>query len=135
MAREKILVVEDNPLNMELICDILLARDYLVYEATTGHEALEMAGNFQPDLVVMDLRLPGLDGLAATRKLKEDERTKDTIVVALTAHAMKRDELMAYEAGCSAYMAKPIDTREFARLVDRLLADRGAGQMENRNAC
>ncbi len=135
MAREQILVVEDNPINMELVCDILLAKGFVVYEATTGREALQMARDFKPNLIVMDLRLPDVDGLEVTREIKSDARTKDTVVVALTAHAMRRDELMAYEAGCSAYMAKPIDTREFARLIGRLLSEEESGRMENRSAC
>lgn len=135
MARGQILVVEDNPINMELVCDILLARGYIVYEATTGLESLQMARDFHPDLIVMDLRLPDVDGLEITREIKSDAVIKNTIVVALTAHAMKRDELMAYEAGCDAYMAKPIDTREFASLIERLLATEGDCQVENRNAC
>lgn len=121
MAGEKILIVEDNPLNMELVSDLLQVRGYQVIEATTGKQALELVRQHHPDLILMDVQLPGLDGLAVTKMLKSDPATEDIIVVAITAHAMRGDEAKVYAAGCSAYIAKPIDTRELPRVVSRFL--------------
>ncbi len=112
-----ILVVEDNPLNMELVCDILEVNGYVVYQASAAHEGIKIAKENIPHLILMDIQLPGMDGLSATQILKDDITTKDIPVVALTAHAMKGDEQKALEAGCSGYITKPIDTREFPRLV------------------
>ncbi len=112
-----VLVIEDNPLNMELVCDILEANDYAVYQACAAQEGIKIAKENNPNLILMDIQLPGMDGLEATQILKEDISTKDIPVVALTAHAMKGDEEKALEAGCSGYITKPIDTREFPSLV------------------
>jgi two-component system, cell cycle response regulator DivK len=117
MDTAKILVVEDNPLNMELVCDILEANGYAVYQASAAQEGIKIARESIPHLILMDIQLPGMDGLAATQILKDDTTTKDIPVVALTAHAMKGDEQKALEAGCSGYITKPIDTREFPKLV------------------
>ncbi len=121
MAGERILVVEDNPLNMELVTDVLQVRGYSVIEATSGKQALEMVREHRPSLILMDVQLPGLDGLSVTRMLKSDPSTSDIIVVAVTVHAMRGDEAKVYEAGCSAYLPKPIDTRELPRVISRFL--------------
>lgn len=113
MAGERILLVEDNPVNRRLAQFLLKSHGYLVYEATTGEEALELARTHRPDLILMDLQLPGLDGFQATRILKEDAITKEIPVIALTAYAMKGDREKALEAGCDGYITKPIDTKEF----------------------
>jgi CheY-like chemotaxis protein len=122
MTGETILVVEDNALNMELICDLLRSKGYHIIEATTGEQALELVKVHHPRLVLMDVQLPELDGLAVTRIIKADPSTKDITVVAVTAHAMRGDETKAYEAGCAAYLAKPIDTRELPKMVSMFLA-------------
>ncbi|MEE9151054.1 MAG: response regulator [Thermoplasmata archaeon] len=117
MDTATILVVEDNPLNMELVCDILEANGYAVYQASAADEGIKIAKENIPHLILMDIQLPGMDGLAATQILKDDIITRDIPVVALTAHAMKGDEQKAFEAGCSGYITKPIDTRELPKLV------------------
>ncbi|MFQ5656778.1 MAG: response regulator [Candidatus Methylomirabilales bacterium] len=128
MAGGRILLVEDNPANRRLAEFLLKSHGYFVYEAMTGQEALELAKTHVPDLILMDLQLPGLDGFAATRILKEDAATKDIPIVALTAYAMKGDAERALEAGCDGYITKPIDTKEFPVAVSRYLAaGRGKG--------
>jgi two-component system cell cycle response regulator DivK len=113
MAGEKILVVEDNLLNMELITDILESNSYCVVQAMSGSEAIELAKSESPALILMDIQLPGLDGLTVTGVLKDDPETRSVPVVALTAHAMRGDEERARQAGCDGYISKPIDTRQF----------------------
>ena len=113
MTGEKILIVEDNPLNMELVRDLLEARGYVVLEASTAQEGIEMVHKEMVDLVSMDVQLPGMDGLTATRLLRQDTNLADLKIVALTAHAMKGDEQKVLEAGCNGYISKPIDTRQF----------------------
>jgi len=113
MTGEKILIVEDNPLNMELVRDLLEARGYVVLEASTAQEGIEMVHKEMVDLVLMDVQLPGMDGLTATRLLRQDTNLADLKIVALTAHAMKGDEQKVLEAGCNGYISKPIDTRQF----------------------
>jgi CheY-like chemotaxis protein len=109
----EILIIEDNPLNMELARDLLEARGYEVREAATAQEGIEAIQDRRPDLVLMDVQLPGMDGLTATRILRKDRNLSDLIIVALTAHAMKGDEQKVLEAGCNGYISKPIDTRQF----------------------
>ena len=119
---KKILIVEDNEMNLELVTDILKAEGYSVIQAQSGNEALEMANSEQPDLILMDIQLPEMDGLEVTRLLKENESTRNIIVIALTAHAMRGDEDKAMDAGCSGYIAKPINTREFVKVIEGYLA-------------
>jgi len=121
-----ILVVEDNPINMKLVRDILKASGYRVAESTTGEEALEALKFIHPDLILMDIQLPGMDGLRAARLLKEKPETCDIPVVALTAHVMKGDEVRAKEAGCAGYIPKPIEPGELPRQIAAFL-QRGAG--------
>lgn len=113
----KILVVEDNQMNLELVKDLLEASGYSVIPAKSGREALAVAIAEHPDLILMDIQLPEMDGLEATRLLKQNASTRDIKVIALTAHAMRGDEERAREAGCSGYIAKPINTREFVQTV------------------
>lgn len=130
MAGERILLVEDNPQNRRLAQFLLKSRGYVVLEATTGQEALELARTHRPDLILMDLQLPGLDGFAATRLLKQDAVTRDIPVVALTAYAMRGDRERAAEAGCHGYITKPINVQDFQAAVSRYLAaarEQGAG--------
>ena len=122
MAGERILLVEDNAQNRRLAQFLLQSHGYIVYEATSGREALELACTLLPDLILMDLRLPGLDGLTVTKALKQDELTRQIPVIALTAFAMEGDREKALQAGCDGYIAKPIDTRGFPAAVSRYLA-------------
>lgn len=121
-SRKKVLVAEDNQMNLELVTDILEARGYRVVQATSGSEALEIAYAEQPDLILMDIQLPEMDGLEVTRHLKKNTSTRHIEIIALTAYAMRGDEAKARDAGCSGYIAKPINTREFARVIDSFLA-------------
>ncbi len=121
MAGETILVVEDNALNMELISDILESQGYRVVQARAGAEAIDLAKQDRPALILMDIQLPGLDGLTVTGILKDDAQTRDVPIVALTAHAMRGDEERAREAGCDGYISKPIDTRQLPETIRTFL--------------
>ncbi len=121
MAGEKILIVEDNPMNMELATDLLEASGYIVIQAGVAEEGIELARAELPDLILMDISLPAMDGLEATGVLKQDPATKGINVIALTAHAMKGDEEKALAAGCAGYITKPIDTRAFPKTVARFI--------------
>jgi len=118
----KILVVEDNALNLELACELLTGAGHPVLQARTAEEGLRLARTEAPDLILLDVRLPGMDGLAAVRLLKRDPATRHIPAVAMTAQAMKGDEEEARAAGFDAYITKPIDTRAFPEMVARLLA-------------
>jgi CheY-like chemotaxis protein len=107
----RILIVDDNPTNLKLACDVLECEGYAVEKAGDAERAQEILESTIPDLIMMDIALPGMDGLTLTRKLKADERTKHICIVALTAFAMKGDEQKALDAGCDGYITKPIDTR------------------------
>jgi two-component system cell cycle response regulator DivK len=117
MAGERILLVEDNVMNRRLAQFLLKSQGYTVFEAANGHEALELVKAHVPDLILMDLQLPELDGFTTTRILKQDPTTKDIPVVALTAYAMKGDAERASEAGCDGYITKPIDKQGFLETV------------------
>lgn len=125
MAGERILVVEDNPQNRRLAQFLLKKHGYVVDEATTGEEALELVRDRRPDLILMDLQLPGLDGFAITGMLKADAATKDIPVVAMTAYAMSGDREKALEAGCGGYITKPLNVQDFPAAVSRYLAALG----------
>jgi CheY-like chemotaxis protein len=111
MPGEKILVVEDNALNLELTADILAAAGYVVLRAENAERGMMLAREERPALILMDVRLPGMDGLRAAELLKGEVETREIPIVALTAHAMKGDEDKALSAGCEGYITKPIDTR------------------------
>ena len=113
----RILIIEDNPLNLELATDLLEANGCAVLQARTAEVGLRLARMVHPDLILMDLSLPGMDGLAATRHLKADPVTRDVPILALTAHAMRGDAEIIAHAGCDGYLTKPIDTRKFPRQV------------------
>ena len=117
MAGERILLVEDNPMNRRVSEFLLKAQGYLVDEARDGQEALDKVKANPPDLILMDLQLPGLDGFAATKKIKQDSSTRHIPVVALTAYAMSGDAERAIQAGCDGYITKPIDPDEFHKTV------------------
>jgi len=117
-----ILVVEDNAANMRLSTFLLESEGHVVIRATDAEEGLAIARDAQPDLVLMDIQLPGMDGLEATALLKGDAKTRAIPVIALTALAMKGDEERIRAAGCDGYVAKPIAYKEFlATIADRLL--------------
>lgn len=117
-----ILVVEDNPVNMKLAAMLLEHAGYRVLRADNATDGIAAARAERPALVLMDIQLPGMDGLEATRRLKADAATADIKVVALTAFAMRGDEERIRAAGCDGYIAKPIEYRKFLAEVTRLLA-------------
>jgi adenylate cyclase len=120
--KARILVIEDNQINFELIADLLEAEEFAVFQARTAEEGLRLARDGSPDLILMDIGLPGMDGLAAAKRLKTDPLTRHMPVVALTAHAMRGDEKAALAAGCVGYLTKPIDTRTFSAKVVAFIA-------------
>ena len=117
MAGESILTVDDNPTNLKLTSFLLKSEGFDVRTAVDGHETLKLLESLRPDLILMDVQLPGIDGLEVTRRLKKDSATRSIPVIALTAYAMKGDEEKALDAGCDGYIAKPIDTRTFPTTV------------------
>ncbi len=124
MRRDRVLIIEDDPLNMELARDLLAAAGFRVEGAERAEAGLALARAHPPDVVLMDISLPGMDGLEATRRLKADPALRDIPVVAVSSHAMKGDEDKAREAGCAAYITKPIDTRTLPLQVSAALAAR-----------
>jgi two-component system, cell cycle response regulator DivK len=123
----RILVVEDNERNLKLLRDVLEYAGYEVRTAGTAEEGITLAVNEPPHLVLMDLRLPGMDGVEALRRLRETPRTADIPVVAVTAQAMKQDREQALEAGFDGYVEKPISVRAFPNQVRRFLPDEEVG--------
>jgi len=117
-----ILVVDDNPTNLKLASDVLEFDGFTLLKAADAEEAQKVIARTLPDLILMDIGLPGMDGLTLTRLLKAAPRTRHIPVVALTAFAMKGDEEKALAAGCDGYIIKPIDTRQFSSQVTGFLA-------------
>ncbi len=117
-----ILIVEDIPKNLKLIRDLLQASGYITMEATNGKQGIEMAKARKPDLILMDILMPVMDGFEATNILKTDAETKNIPIVALTSYAMKGDDEKICKAGCDAYITKPIDTKEFLKKVAKYLS-------------
>jgi CheY-like chemotaxis protein len=117
----RILVVDDNAVNLRLATELLRLEGYEVEQAADAEAAQELLADVVPDLILMDIALPGMDGLTLTRKLKADPRLRHVPVVALTAFAMKGDDQKAFDAGCQGYVTKPIDTRELRATIERLL--------------
>lgn len=125
MAAERILLIEDNPANMKLLSFLLASHGYDVRKAANAEAALVALEGELPRMILMDLQLPGMDGFELTRRLKSNSRTRDVLIVAVTAYAMQGDERKARDAGCDGYITKPIDTRRLPELVARYL-DGGA---------
>jgi two-component system cell cycle response regulator DivK len=117
MAGERILIAEDNEKNRKLFRDVLQVNGFETLEATTGEEAVELATQEHPILVLMDIRLAGIDGVAALHRIREDQRTASIPVVALTAQAMAGDRERFLESGFDGYMSKPVNVQEFLALV------------------
>jgi two-component system cell cycle response regulator DivK len=121
-ARKKVLIVEDNELNMKLFHDLIEACGHDTLETRDGIEALKLAREHHPDLILMDIQLPEVSGLEVTRWLKEDDDLRTIPVVAVTAFAMKGDEEKIRSGGCEAYIAKPISVNNFLETIGRFLA-------------
>lgn len=117
MADPLILVVEDNPRNLKLVRDVLTFAGYRILEAVNAEDGIRLAGQFSPDLILMDVQLPGMDGDEALRLLREGSETREIPVVALTAFAMKDDRERLLAAGFDGYLVKPIDVAGFAEQV------------------
>ena len=117
MTGEQILVVEDNEKNMKLFRDVLVATGYRTLEATTGIEAIDVASEHTPDLVLMDIQLPGLDGVQALHRLRANARTATIPILALTAQAMQGDRERFLAAGFDGYVSKPVNVRELIETV------------------
>jgi len=116
-----VLIVEDNELNMKLFHDLLEAHGYQILQTRDGMEALELAREHKPDLILMDIQLPEVSGLQVTKWIKSDNGLRHIPVVAVTAFAMKGDEEKIREGGCEAYLAKPISVMSFLQTVERFL--------------
>ena len=121
---EKILIVEDNPQNMRLIEMTLRDRGYNLLRAVDGEEALDVAMQEHPALIIMDIQLPKMSGLEVTKKLRETQGFGDTPIIAITAYAMKGDKEKALDAGCDLHLSKPINARKLPELIAQMLAQR-----------
>ncbi|MGH7852826.1 MAG: response regulator [Candidatus Binatia bacterium] len=121
MTDRAILIVDDNPVNLKLIRILLAGEGYDVHTAGDAEEALRVLQNLRPRLILMDIQLPGIDGLELTRQLKANPLTCDIRILGLTAYAMKGDEAKIMAAGCDGYIAKPIDTRTLSEVIERYL--------------
>jgi CheY-like chemotaxis protein len=119
MTAKTILVIDDNPANLKLIRVLLTIEGYKVLTASNAESALAMIAASCPHLILMDLQLPGMDGLTLTRRLKSNAATESIPIIALTSYAMKGDEEKAGQAGCDGYITKPIDTRALPVLMAR----------------
>jgi two-component system cell cycle response regulator DivK len=117
-----VLIVEDNELNMKLFNDLLEARGYNILQTRDGMDALRIAREHRPDLILMDIQLPEVSGLEVTKWIKEDDDLKSIPIIAVTAFAMKGDEEKIREGGCEAYIAKPISVTTFLETVQKFLS-------------
>lgn len=121
MTGASVLIVDDNPVNLRLVEATLKGADYEVHGAADSSSALEAVSSLRPRLILMDIQLPGMDGLELTRRLKADPATKHIPIVATTAYAMAGDEAKARQAGCDGYLAKPIDVLALPGVVSEYL--------------
>ena len=121
MAEEKILLVDDTRLNRELAKDILEAQGYKIIEASNGKEAIDNAHLNKPDIILLDIELPDINGLEVARVLKEDPQTRDIPIVALTAHTHPDDQKNFLASGCAGCILKPFDTKSFPQMVAKYL--------------
>ena len=121
MSAPRVLIVDDNMMNIAIAQDVLHAENFEVETAADGFEALRKVASFQPDLILMDIQMPGKDGLEVTHELKADPATRHIRIVAFTAFAMRGDEEKMRTAGCDGYLSKPIDVKKFGAQVRELL--------------
>ncbi len=123
MGTKSILIIDDNELNIKLIKGLFKKRkpEYVILEALTAEDGIKIAFENIPDLILMDIQLPDMNGLDATKEIKRETKTRDIPIVALTSYAMDGDEEKAKNSGCSGYITKPIDTREFLINIERFL--------------
>ncbi len=121
-GRRCVLIVEDNPLNLKLFSAMIASQGYEVLQATDGHQGLAMAQQHHPNLIIMDVQLPGMSGLDVARSLKADDTTRGIMIIATTAYALSDDEVKIRDSGCDGYMAKPIAISEFLELIESLMA-------------
>ncbi|HEX3109096.1 MAG TPA: response regulator [Thermoanaerobaculia bacterium] len=128
VGHRTVLVVEDNDMNMQLVEYLLEEGGYEIVKATSGEEALALtrSDTQRPDLILMDIHLPGMDGLSVVREMKSDERTNRIPILALTAHAMRGDKDRFLEAGCDGYISKPIDVKTFLTSIEQYIDGRRA---------
>ena len=129
--KRKILIVEDNPIHTKLIEMTLRSKNYTLLKATTGEEALDIATRELPDLILMDLNLPDMTGFKVTKKLRENPSLSHTLIIAITAYAMRGDRERVIESGCDAYLTKPIDTRELPKVIAEMLLQRDKSSIEH----
>jgi two-component system cell cycle response regulator DivK len=122
LNQKKVLIVEDNELNMKLFNDLLVAHGYGTLQSKDGNEALALARQHHPDLILMDIQLPEVSGLQVTQWLKGDDDLRSIPIIAVTAFAMKGDEQRIRDGGCEAYIAKPISIAHFLQTIERFLS-------------
>lgn len=121
MTEKTVLIVEDNLANRTLVRDILVYSNYKVIDAENGEEGIRLAGEHIPDLILMDIQMPVMNGFTAIKILKENPATRDIKVIAVTSFAMAGDRNRVIESGADEYISKPIDTRELPRIIERLI--------------
>ena len=124
MAGELVLIVEDNDKNRKLVRDVLMFKGYEVIETETGEEGVRLAQERRPSLVLMDIRLPGIDGVEALRRLRAEETTREIPIMAMTASVMSEDRQKIMAAGFDVYQSKPINVTEFVAAVEQVLERR-----------
>lgn len=124
---KKILIVEDNEMNLKLIRTVLKAKGFLLAEARDGEEALKIAVAERPDIILIDIQIPKVDGLEVTRRIRAMDDLKDIKIIAITAHAMEGDRKKFLEAGCDGYIAKPINTRTFIDEIEAIFNQKSEG--------
>jgi len=129
---QKILIVEDHPLHMKLMEMTLRDKNYTLVKATDGEEALDVALRERPDLILMDIRLPKMNGFEVTRKLRENPAFSHTPIIALTAHAMAGDRESVIKSGCDTYLSKPVDTRQLPAVIAEMLLKRRGKTSSNK---
>ena len=121
MTEKKILIVEDNDLNLKLFRDLLGAHGYHTIETKSGFDAIDLTRDHKPDLIIMDIQLPEISGLDVTRKIKADQTISSIPIVAVTAFAMRDDEEKILQAGCEAYISKPISIGPFLHTIEKFI--------------
>lgn len=119
----QILVIEDNQINMKFISEVLGIAGYSILEANNAQVGIDMAREYQPPLIIMDIQLPGMDGIEATKILKGDEKTSHIKILATTAHAMESEKQKILSSGCDDYISKPLDYKEFIARVHEFMAN------------